>query len=256
MNRSSYRYVGRQELVNEAYQRVVNLSQQYSYWGYRKIYDLLRGEVAISRERVRLIRRREGLQVVRKRRKRKLLGTTTRWVKRACYPNHVWSYDFVFDQTQDARQLKCLTVVDEFTRQGLAIRIGRSLTAGDVTRILEELFRQHGRPACLRSDNGPELVAKSVQKWLADRQVDTHYIDPGSPWQNAYNESFNSIFRTTCLNRWLFCSMTEARVVVDHWLDEYNTVRPHGSLGGLTTEKFLQRWIEANSLQQPVSLTG
>lgn len=127
----------------------------------------------------------------------------------------------MFDQTQDARQLKCLMVVDEFTRQGLAIRIGRSLTAGDVTRILDELFRQHGRPACLRSDNGPELVAKSVQKWLADRHVDTHYIDPGSPWQNAYNESFNSIFRTTCLDRWLFCSMTEA-----------------------------------NSLQQPESLTG
>jgi hypothetical protein len=118
MNRSSYRYVGGRELVDEAYRRVVSLSQQYPYWGYRKIYDLLRGEVAISRERVRLLRRREGLQVVRKRRKRRLLGTTTQWVNRACFPNHVWSYDFVFDQTEDARQLKCLTVVDEFTRQG------------------------------------------------------------------------------------------------------------------------------------------
>jgi transposase InsO family protein len=256
MNRSSYRYVGGQELVDEGYQRVVKLSQQYPYWGYRKIYDLLRGEVAISRERVRLIRRREGLQVVRKRRKRRLLGTTTQWVHRACFPNHVWSYDFVFDQTEDARQLKCLTVVDEFTRQGLAIRIGRSLTAGDVIRILDELFHQHGRPACLRSDNGPELVAATVQKWLKDKHVDTHYIDPGSPWQNAYNESFNSIFRTTCLDRWLFCSMTEARVVTASWLDEYNTVRPHGSLGGMNPEQFLQRWTEANELQQPESLTG
>lgn len=256
MNRSSYRYVGSRELVDEGYTRVVSLSRAYPYWGYRKIYGLLRGELPISRERVRLIRRREGLQVVRKRRKCKLLGTTTQWVHRACFPNHVWSYDFVFDQTEDGRQLKCLTVVDEFTRQGLAVRTGRSLTAGDVTRILDELFRQHGRPVCLRSDNGPELVAKSVQRWLQDRQVDTHYIDPGSPWQNAYNESFNSIFRTTCLDRWLFSSMTEARVVIDHWLDEYNTVRPHGSLGGLTPEQFLQRWTEANSLQQPKSLTG
>jgi len=256
MNRSSYRYVGSQELVDERYRRVVKLSQQYPYWGYRKIYDLLRGEVAISRERVRLIRRREGLQVVRKRRKRRLLGTTTQWVHRACFPNHVWSYDFVFDQTEDARQLKCLTVVDEFTRQGLTIRIGRSLTAGDVIRILDELFHEHGRPACLRSDNGPELVAAAVQKWLKDKHVDTHYIDPGSPWQNAYNESFNSIFRTTCLDRWLFSSMTEARVVTDYWLNEYNTVRPHGSLGGLTPEQFLQRWTETNTIQQPKSLTG
>jgi len=256
MNRSSYRYVGGQELVDERYRRVVKLSQQYPYWGYRKIYDLLRGEVAIGRERVRLIRRREGLQVVRKRRKRRLLGTTTQWVHRACFPNHVWSYDFVFDQTEDARQLKCLTVVDEFTRQGLTIRIGRSLTAGDVMRILDELFHEHGRPACLRSDNGPELVAAAVQKWLKDKHVDTHYIDPGSPWQNAYNESFNSIFRTTCLDRWLFSSMTEARVVTDYWLNEYNTVRPHGSLGGLTPEQFLQRWTETNTIQQPKSLTG
>lgn len=168
----------------------------------------------------------------------------------------MWSYDFVFDQTEDGRQLKCLTVVDEFTRQGLAIRIGRSLTAGDVIRILDELFHEHGRPACLRSDNGPELVAAVVQKWLKAKHVDTHYIDPGSPWQNAYNESFNSIFRSTCLDRWLFCSMTEARVVTDHWLDEYNTVRPHGSLGGLTPEQFLKRWTEANTIQQPTSLTG
>ena len=112
MNRSSYRYVGSKDFVDEGYRRVVSLSQQYPYWGYRKIYDLLRGEdVAISRERVRLIRRREGLQVVRKRRKRKLLGMTTQWVNQAHYPNHVWSYDFVFDRTEDARQLKCMTVL-------------------------------------------------------------------------------------------------------------------------------------------------
>lgn len=256
MNRSSYRYVGKPEFTDERYGRVLSLSQRYPYWGYRKIYDLMKAEgISISRERVRLIRRREGLQVVRRRHKRKVLGTTTQWVHRACYPNHVWAYDFVFDQTQDGRQLKCLTVVDEFTRQGLAIQVGRSLTACDVMRILEELFQAHGRPQCLRSDNGPELVSAAVQTWLKDKYVDTHYIDPGSPWQNAYNESFNSIFRTTCLDRWLFSSLTEARVVINQWLEEYNTVRPHGSLGGMNPEEFLQRWTEG-FIQQPNSLTA
>lgn len=255
MHRSSYRYGTRETVTDTAYQRVVKLSGRYSYFGYRKIYDLVRPEpLAISRERVRLIRRREGLQVVTKRRKRRVLGMTTQWVHRAEHPNHVWSYDFVFDQTEDGRQLKCLTVVDEFTRHGLAIEVGRSLTAGDVIRVLNQLFEIHGRPDCLRSDNGPELVSAAVQQWLKAHQVATHYIDPGSPWQNAYNESFNSIFRTTCLDRWLFVSLTEAKVVIQQWLDEYNTVRPHGSLGGICPEQFLQQWKQHN-LNQPKSLT-
>jgi transposase InsO family protein len=255
MHRSSYRYGTRQTTTDPAYQRIVKLSDRYSYFGYRKIYDLVRQEpLRISRERVRTIRRREGLQVVRKPRKRRILGLTTEWVRRAEYPNHVWSYDFVFDQTEDGRQLKCLTVVDEFTRHGLAIEVARSLTAGDVIRTLERLFQSHGQPACLRSDNGPELVSAKVQHWLRDHQVDTHYIDPGSPWQNAYNESFNSIFRTTCLDRWLFTSLTEARVVTKQWLDEYNTIRPHGSLGGISPEQFLQQWQQQH-LNQPKPLT-
>jgi transposase InsO family protein len=257
INRSSYRYVGSKEPIDEIHQEVVRLSDKYRYWGYRKIYDLMKGKgMSVSRERVRLIRRREGLQVVRKRKKRRILGQTTQWVRRACYPNHVWSYDFVFDQTEDRRTLKCLTVVDEFTRQGIDIRVGRSITASDVIRILEDLFQIHGRPVCIRSDNGPELVSHAVQNWLKEKHVDTHYIEPGSPWQNAYCESFNSIFRTTCLDRWLFSSMTEARVVIGQWLEEYNTVRPHGSLRGMNPEQFLQCWTEGNVNQQPESLTG
>ena len=257
MNRSSFRYVASKEPFDETYREVVSLSQRYAYWGYRKIYDLIKERgFAISRERVRLIRRREGLQVVTKRKKQKILGLTTQWVHRALYPNHVWSYDFVFDQTEDHRTLKCMTVVDEFTRQGFDIHVGRSITAHDVIRILDGLFQQYGRPACLRSDNGPELVAKAVQNWLKEKHVDTHYIEPGSPWQNAYCESFNSIFRTTCLNRWWFSSLTEARVVINQWLEEYNTVRPHGSLGGMNPEKFLQCWSEVNLNQQPETLTG
>ena len=178
MSRSSYRYVGRNEFEDERYQRVVSLSHQYPYWGYRKIYELLRGEeLAISREGVRLIRRREGVQVVRKRRKRKLLGTTTQGVNRAQFPNPVWSYDFVFGRTEGARQLKCMTVVDEFTRQGFEITVGRSLTAGDVIDVLEKLFLEHGRPVCLRSDYGPEMVSSAVQKCMKSKHVDTHYVD-------------------------------------------------------------------------------
>jgi len=257
INRSSYRYVGIKEPIDEVHRTVMRLSDQYRYWGYRKIYDLMKGQgIAVSRERVRLIRRREGLQVITRRKKRRLLGQTTQWVHRACYPNHVWSYDFVFDQTEDRRTLKCLTVVDEFTRQGIDIRVGRSITSSDVIRILEELFQMHGRPVCIRSDNGPELVSHAVQNWLKEKHVDTHYIEPGSPWQNAYCESFNSIFRTTCLDRWLFNSMTEARVVIKQWLDEYNTIRPHGSLDGMNPEQFLRCWTEGNMNQQPESLTG
>lgn len=256
MHRSSYRY-GSRNPVDETYQRVVALSRKYPYWGYRKIHPLLRREgVAINRERVRLIRRREGLQVPRKRVKRRVLGKTTQWVKQAHYPNHVWSYDFVFDNTDDARTLKCLTVVDEFSRRGLPIAIARSLTSDDVIRHLDWLFRCFGRPACLRSDNGPELIANSVQEWLAKQHVDTHYITPGSPWENAYNESFNSIYRTTCLDRWLFESMAEARAVAAAWLDEYNRIRPHGSLGGLSPLQFLALRDQKKLNHQPEILTA
>ena len=255
VNRSSYRYVGQREVIDEKHRQVTQLSDRHPYWGYRKIHDLLRGQkLSISRERVRLIRRREGLQVVQKRRKRRLLGQTTKWVNRAQYPNHVWSYDFVFDQTDDARQLKCLTVVDEFTRQGLTVQVARNMTGADVVTVLERLFAKYGKPGCIRSDNGTELVSNAVQKWLGKKHVDTHYIDPGSPWQNAYCESFNSIFRTTCLDRCLFMSMTEARVVINDWLREYNEVRPHGSLEGTTPTQFLRNWVNQEQVHQPETL--
>ena len=256
IHRSSYRFEGRTRYAATAYQRVVNLSRQYPRWGYRKIYFLLLQEgIAIARETVRLIRRREGLQVLKKRRKHKVLGQTTHWVHRACYPNHVWSYDFVFDQTDDGRTLKCLTVVDEFTRQSIAIRVGRHMNGHDVKRILTELFKIYGCPSCIRSDNGSELISSVVKDWLKKNHVGTHYIDPGSPWQNAFSESFNSIFRTTCLDIYLFSSLTEARVLINQWREEYNTIRPHGSLNGLSPNNYLNNWLEQSS-QQPEILTG
>jgi transposase InsO family protein len=205
--------------------RIHALSERYPRFGYRKIFHLLKAAgTRVSRERVRLMRKQEGLQVVPKRRKRRPLGTSTAMPTRAEYPNHVWSYDFLHDETSDGRQLKCLTLLDEYTREGLAIYCARSITASDVVRVLEELFSQRGAPACLKSDNGPELMAKQVTAWLKECGVKTHFIDPGSPWQNGHNESFNGVFRDGCLDRWAFYSVAEARRVIAQWLDEYKYV--------------------------------
>ncbi|MEM7504799.1 MAG: IS3 family transposase [Pseudomonadota bacterium] len=256
LHRSSYRYEARHEAVDATHRQVVALSQRYPYWGYRKMYDLMREQgTAVSGERVRTIRRNEGLQVRTKARRRRALGQSTTWVHRALHPGHVWSYDFVFNQSEDGRQLKCLTVVDEFTRRGLDIVVGRSLTALNAIRILEGSFHRYGPPVCIRSDNGPELVSKKVQSWLNERDVETHYIAPGSPWESAYNESFNSIFRITWLQRWLFGSMAEARAIIRQWLDEYNTIRLHGSLNGMNPQAFEQNWWQHNVAPQQKTLT-
>lgn len=218
---------------------IVRLSTQYARFGYRKIYTLLvDARWRVSRETVRLIRKREGLQVRKKQHKKRLLGQSTTTLQQADYPNHVWSYDFVFDQTTDGRTLKHLTVVDEFTKEGLMIEVARSLTSGDVIRVLDFLFDLYGTPTCIKSDNGPEFVAKRVQQWLKEKHVDVHYIDPGSPWQNGTNESFNAVFRDGCLDRWAFYSLAEARRVVAQWLEEYNTIRPHGAIKMLTPRAF------------------
>lgn len=144
----------------------------------------------------------------------------------------------MFDQTTDGRTLKHLTVVDEFTHEGLMIYLHRSITSADVIRCLDYLFELYGVPACIKSDNGPEFVAKRVQNWLKAQRVNVRYIDPGSPWQNGHNESFNGVFRDGCLDRWLFYSVAEARRVVEAWLEEYNTVRPHGSINMMTPRAF------------------
>jgi transposase InsO family protein len=215
--------------------RIHELSAEYPRFGYRKIFEkLIREGVRVGRERIRLIRKREGLQVPQKQRKRHRAGKSTTDEHRALYPNHVWSYDFVADQTADGRRLRFLTVIDEYTREALRIECARFLNSHDVIRVLEELVESWGAPAIIKSDNGPELVAQRVQDWLSDRGIDTRYIDPGSPWQNGHNESFNSVFRDGCLNRWIFSSVREARLIVESWRIEYNIERPHGALGGET----------------------
>lgn len=242
MHRSTYRHRGTrddQAMVAE----VIRLSERYPRWGYRKIYDLMdRDRFPVGRERVRLIRRREGLKIMKKAKKKKVLGTSTTWVHRATRPNHVWSYDFVLDRTMDGRSFRSLAIVDEFTRENLVIETARSLTSTDVVRVLARTVAEKGTPQCLRSDNGPEFIATAVQEWLKTASISTHYIEPGSPWQNAYCESFNSIFRDTCLDRWAFESVQEARLVIEHWRQEYNTIRPHGSLGGRSPAQYIEGW--------------
>lgn len=234
-HRSRSRQAKRQQLTQE----IVNLSYQYDRMGYRKLYTLLvESGWQVSRETVRLIRKREGLQVRKKQKKRRLLGRSTTDLLKAQYPNHVWSYDFMYDQTEDGRTLKYLTVVDEYTREGLMIEVRRSLTSGDVIRCLSFLFDVYGTPTCIKSDNGPEFIAKCVQDWLSKQHVKVHYVAPGSPWQNGHNESFNGVFRDGCLNKWSFYSISEARRVIEQWLQEYNEVRPHGAINMMTPRAY------------------
>ena len=242
INRGTKRRQSGNQIKADLVKRIHELSYMHDRYGYRKIYDMLKAEgVAVSRETVRIVRKREGLQVSKKQRKRRALGGSTKKCNMAEYPNHVWSYDLVHDMTADGRALKCLTIVDEYTREGMEIYSARSITSGDIIRVLGGLFIRYGSPVCLRSDNGPELVAKKLRQWLKEKGVGTHYIDPGSPWQNAYVESFNGVFRDGCLDRWIFTSVREAKQVIRQWLDEYNTVRPHGSLRGKTPEVFAKQ---------------
>ncbi len=225
--------------------KIHELSERYPRFGYRKIFNRLKAAGwRVGRERVRLLRRREGLRVPQKSAKRRRPGTSTIDLEQAEFPNQVWSYDFVVDQTMDGKTVRFLTVIDEYTRQGLWIECARHLTSVDVVRVLEQLVELHGCPIAIKSDNGAEFTAKKVQEWIAKRGIGARFIDPGSPWQNGHNESFNGVFRDGCLNRWLFESIREAREASESWLHEYNEERPHGSLGGLTPSRFFEQGKE------------
>ena len=188
---------------------------------------------AVNHKRVERIWRQEGLKVPSKQPKRGRLwltdGSCIRL--RPLYRHHVWAYDFVVDRTHDGRPLKMLTVLDEYSRKCLAIVVARRLQADDVLQTLSELFAEHGPPANLRSDNGPEFTARVVRQWLGELGVKTLFIEPGSPWENGYNESFNGTLRNELLKREIFYSLQEAKVLIEQWRREYNTHRPHSSLG-------------------------
>ena len=214
---------------------IVELVRQYGRYGYRKIAELLRSTAGwvVNDKRVERIWRREGLQVpVRQpKRSRLWLGDGSCIRLRAERPNHVWSYDFVEDRTHDGRKYRVLNIIDEFTHECLAIRIDRRLKAIDVIDVLSDLFILRGVPEHIRSDNGPEFVAKAVQEWIGAVGSKTAYIAPGSPWENGFIESFNARLRDELLDGEIFYTLAEAKIVVESWRRHFNTVRPHGSLG-------------------------
>ena len=212
----------------------VELARQYGRYGYRKIAALLRTTGwLVNDKRVERIWRREGLKVPRKQPKRGRLWLTDGSCIRLRpeHRNHVWSYDFVEDRTHDGRKYRMLNVLDEFTHECLAIRVARKLKAIDVIDVLSDLFILRGVPGHIRSDNGPEFVAKAVREWIAAVGAKTAYIAPGSPWENGYIESFNARLRDELLDGEIFYSLKEAQIVIESWRRHYNAVRPHESLG-------------------------
>jgi putative transposase len=213
--------------------RVLDLACKYGRYGYRRITQLLRREGwLVNSKRVQRIWRQEGLKVPSRqpKRRRLWLGDGSCIRLRPLHRNHVWSYDFVSHHTEDGRKLRLLTIIDEYTREGLAIEVRRRFTSDDVIDALTWLFIERGPPAHLRSDNGPEFTATAIRDWLRRLEVKTLYIEPGSPWENGYNESFNGKLRDELLNGELFYTLREAQVIVEQWRWEYNTFRPHSSL--------------------------
>ena len=213
---------------------LIELTRQYGRYGYRKIAALLRDAGwQVNDKRVERLWRREGLKVPRKQPKRGRLwltdGSCIRL--RAEYPNHVWSYDFVEDRSHEGRKLRLLNIIDEFTHECLAIRVARKLKPIDVIDALSDLFIMRGVPQHIRSDNGPEFIAKAVQDWIAAAGAKTAYIAPGSPWENGFIESFNARLRDELLDGEIFYTLREAQIVIESWRHHYNTKRPHASLG-------------------------
>jgi putative transposase len=231
-------------------QKLHQLSRRYPRYGYRLITALVRQEGGpVNRKRIHRLWRQEGLQVPRRAHKRRRSGDAQNACTRqqAMYPNHVWTYDFLYDQTEDGRRLKLLAVVDEFTRECLTLEVERCMEATDVIGVLEYLFALRGAPQYLRSDNGPEFVARRIQAWLAERHSGPLFIEPGSPWQNAYSESFNSRLRNEFLNVEAFGSLKEAQVLAEQHRREYNHRRPHSALGYRTPAAFAATCIPAAS---------
>jgi putative transposase len=249
-SRSVYRrkplLAGKDKVLRE---RLRSLSAEHPRYGFRRIWGLLRAEGwRVNKKKVQRLWREEGLRVSVRGKKRRRLGQSTAGALRGEYPNHVWSWDFVFDVTADGRQLKILGIVDEFTRQCVALLAGRSFRAGDVIAALEAAMGSYGTPALIRSDNGPEFIAKAIGAHLEHSNIGTNYIERCSPWENAYIESFNGRLRDECLNRELLGSVLEAQVLLDDWREEYNKRRPHGPLGYQSPTAFALNWKGKSSL--------
>jgi len=224
--------------------RLRDLSIAHPRYGYRRIAALLRQEGwRVGKRHVQRLRREEGLRVPSSKRKVCRRGLSTGLPTKATHRNHVWTWDFIADATVRGGSLRILTILDEYTRECHILQVDRSLKSQDVLDQLQKAIGQQGAPEYLRSDNGSEFIAKIVQRWLRDKQIKTIYIEPGSPWQNGFVESFHGRFRDECLNREQLWTLTEARVVIADYRNEYNQFRPHSRLGYVSPAQFAARAI-------------
>jgi putative transposase len=246
--RSTLRYVSRLQTRDAPVQtRMREIAAQYPRYGYRFVRIFLEREgFAMSPQRAHRLWRIAGLQVPRHRPRRRIAASRPRPLP-ATGPNQVWAYDFVFDTCANGQQLKCLTVVDEWTREALAIDVAGSIRSTRLIEVLSKLISVYGAPKHLRSDNGPEFASLAIMSWLADERIETAYIAPGKPWQNGTDESFNGRFRDECLSMEWFRTRLEAIAIIESWRCHYNGVRPHSSLAYQTPLAFKKQFAEKNS---------
>jgi putative transposase len=238
--RSTHRYEHiRKPEENVLREQIRALATQNKRFGYPRIHALLEREYGVVNiKRVHRIWKDEGLQLPRRRPRKRNTGPTGEVFHKATHKNHVWSWDFVFDATEKGGALKCLTVIDEYTRESLEISVSNRIGSQKVISIIDQLFLSRGTPDFIRSDNGPEFVAKAIHKWLKKRGSKAMYIKPGSPWENPYIESFNGKFRDECLNMHIFRNISDAQWIISQWRNLYNYYRPHSSLNYQTPTQF------------------
>lgn len=248
-NRATVQYQAHPRPDNGLPARLAILAERHPRYGYRRVWALLRREGwQVNRKRVHRLWRAAQLQIPKRRRRRRHAGVSASGAPtQATRPGHVWTYDFVQDACLSGAKLKLLPVVDEFTRECLAIEVASAAPTERVIRVLERLFAAHGAPTYLRSDNDPEFIAQAIQDWLVRYQTATLYIDPGCPWQNGFAESFNRTLRDECLNMHAFASVAEARIQIERFRREYNEERPHSRLGYRTPAAFKADWLANQS---------
>ena len=251
----SYRPKQANKKAQRLAERIVALSWEHPRYGYRRIRALLVKEGwTTSRKFVQAVRRLEGLQVKPPKKRRHRQGISTGPPTKATGRNHVWSWDFVHDRTDNGGPLKMMTLIDEYTRKCLSIRVARQLTSSDVLSVLSEAIEEEGAPSYIRSDNGSEFIAHQVQQWLSDKKIKAIYIDPGSPWQNGFIESFHNRLRDECLNREVLLSVAEAQMVIEQWRQTYNHEHPHSRLGFKSPQEFVRFLSDLGSVRATPSL--
>lgn len=249
LNRRSSRY-RRKRVENTALIKLIRqLAVQYPYFGYRRIAALLkRAGVKANLKRVYRLWKQEKLTLPLRRARKKRIRSVIGILPKAVRTNQVWTYDFVFDQSLSGKNLKMLTLIDEYTRECLAVEVGVSITSGRVRQILQRVCGSFGKPEQIRSDNGSEFIGKAVGGWLGENGIKPLFIEPGKPWQNGKCESFNGKLRDECLSREWFSSVKEAQVVIEGWRNFHNNERPHSSLGYLTPLEFKSKMENNKSL--------